>query len=63
MGVDALVLEESEEMELAVVLLPIGNDLRPLLALEQIARGKAIVDALQFLDDDTASAHVEMADL
>ena len=62
MGVDALVLEESEEMELRVVLLPVGDEVRPLLALEELAGRESVVDALQLLDDDPARAHVEVAD-
>ena len=61
-GMDALVLQKAEEMERRVVLLPARNQVRPLLALEEIAGRKTVVDALQLLDDDTASAHVEVAD-
>ena len=62
-GVNSLVLEKAEEMELRVVLLPVRDEVLPLRALEELARGKPVVDALQLLDDDTPSAHVEVTDL
>ena len=61
-GVNALVLEKAEEVELRVVLLPLRNHVLPLRALEEVAGRKAVVDALELLDYDPARAHVEMAD-
>ena len=57
-GVNSLVLEKPEEMERGVVLLPVRDEVLPLRALEELARGKPVVDALKLLDDDTPRAHV-----
>ena len=62
-GVHALVLQEAEEVQLARVLLPVVHQVRPLRALEELARGEAVVDALELLHDDTAGAHVEVPHL
>ena len=62
-GVHALVLEQPEEVELRIVLLPLGNQVLPLGALEELAGGKPVVDALKLLYDDASRAHVEVADL
>ena len=62
MGVNALVLQKPEEVELRVVLLPVLDEVRPLRGLEEFARRKAVVNALQFLNDDASCPHVEVAD-
>ena len=62
-GVHALVLEEAEEVELRVVLLPLRDQVLPLRALEEVARGEPVVDALELLHDDPSRAHVEVPDL
>jgi len=62
MGVDALVLKEAEEMELGIILLPVLDEITPLLVLKEIAGGEPVVDALQFLNDDAPGAHIEVAD-
>ena len=61
-GVNALVLQKAEEVELRVVLLPVRDEVLPLRALEELARGESVVDALQLLHDDAPGAHVEVAD-
>ena len=61
-GVDALVLQEAEEVEGRVVLLPVRDEVRPLRIVEEAARREAVVDALELLDDDATGAHVEVAD-
>jgi hypothetical protein len=61
MSVDALVLKKAEEMELGIVLLPVLDEITPLLVLKEIAGCEPVVDALQFLNDDAPGAHVEMA--
>ena len=62
-GVDALVLEKAEEVELGVVRLPLRNEALPLRALEELAGGESVVDALELLHHDAARAHVEVAHL
>jgi hypothetical protein len=62
MGVDTLVLKKPEEVELRIVLLPVLDEILPLLILEKIARSKAVIDALQLLNNDAPRAHVEVAD-
>ena len=61
-GVNALVLQKAEEVELRVVLLPVCDEVLPLRALEELTRGESVVDALQLLHDDAPGAHVEVAD-
>ena len=61
--VHALVLQQAEEVQQAAVLLPVRDEVLPLRALEELAAGKAVVDALQLLHDDAARAHVQVAHL
>ena len=58
-----LVLQEAEEVQQAAVLLPVRDEVLPLRALEKLAAGKSVVDALQLLHDDAARAHVQVAHL
>ena len=60
MGVNALVLKKTEEMELGIVLLPVLDEITPLLVLKEIAGCETVVNALQFLNDDAPGAHVEV---
>ena len=62
-GVDALVLEQAEQVEASARALPVGDQALPLGGLEQLPAAEAVVDALEFLDDHAAGAHVQMADL
>jgi hypothetical protein len=62
MGVDALVLEEAEEMKLRIVLLPVLDEITPLLVLKEIAGGEPVVNALQFLNDDAPGTHIKVPD-
>ncbi len=61
-GMHALVLQQAKEVELGIVLLPVGDEIRPLLALEEFAGAEAVVDALQFLDHDAPGAHIQVPD-
>ena len=61
--VDALVLEEAEEVQNAPVGLPARDESDPLLHAEKRARPEAVVDALELLDHDAAGAHVQVPDL
>jgi len=63
MGVHALVLQQAEQMEAAPAGLPGIHEADPFRRLEELARGEAVVDALELLDDDAAGAHVEVPDL
>jgi hypothetical protein len=62
-GVDPLVLEQAEEMEAALALLPVPRQIFPDLSCEEFAGAQPVVDPFEFLDDDPAGPHVEMAHL
>ena len=58
MSMHTFILKESEKMERRVVALPVRDECLPLCALEEFAGGKAVVNALEFLNNDTSRAHV-----
>jgi hypothetical protein len=62
MSMHAFVLKETEEMERRIVVLPVRDESLPLRALEEFAGRKAIVDALELLNNDAPCAHVEVTD-
>jgi hypothetical protein len=62
MGMHALVLKKAKEMKRGRVVLPVGNHSLPFGAFEKLAGGKAVVDELKLLHDNTPGSHIEMTD-
>ena len=46
MRMNAFILKKPEEMELRIILFPIGDEIFPLFILEKIARSKPVIDTL-----------------
>ena len=62
MGVHTFVLKKAEEMERRIVAFPVRDESLPFRALEELAGGESVIDALKFLDNDAAGTHVEVTD-
>ena len=63
MRMHAFVLKKPEEMKRGIVRLPVRDECGPFRALEKLAGRKAVIDALQLLNDDASRAHVEVPHL
>jgi hypothetical protein len=59
----ALVLKQAEEMKTAPAIFPVIHKLLPFVRLKEFTGTQLIVNTLEFLDDDSPGAHVEVAHL
>ncbi len=62
MGVDALVLEQAQQVQAAAVGLPVIDEALPQVPGPDAAVRQPVVQAFQLLDDDAAGPHVQVAD-
>jgi hypothetical protein len=61
MGMHPFVLQKPKEVKTAVMLLPVGHKILPMINLKEFSGEQSVVDALELLNDNPSCPHVEVA--